>query len=81
LQVIVPDRIRGRIFAFDEGLITLTLAISATIAGWISDVMDVRIVMLGLSGVTLAYSVIWTLATRGVRRSLQTEIRRGQTDA
>src|SRR5207249_3566408 len=70
LQVIVPDRIRGRIFAFDEGLITLTLAISATIAGWISDVVDVRIVMLGLSGVTLAYSVIWTWATRGVRRSL-----------
>jgi MFS family permease len=75
LQVIVPDRIRGRIFAFDEGLITLTLAISATIAGWISDVVDVRIVMLGLSGVTLAYSVIWTLATRGVRRSLASEIR------
>ena len=75
LQVIVPDRIRGRIFAFDEGLITLTLATSATIAGWISDVVDVRIVMLGLSGVTLAYSVIWTVATRGVRRSLGAEIR------
>src|SRR5438093_7829082 len=70
LQVIVPDRIRGRIFAFDEGLITLTLAVSATVAGWISDFVDVRIVMLGLSGVTLSYSVIWTLATRGVRRSL-----------
>ena len=78
LQVIVPDRIRGRIFAFDEGLITLTLAISATIAGWISDVVDVRIVMLGLSGVTLAYSVIWTLATRGVRRSLSSEVRRSE---
>ena len=70
LQVLVPDRIRGRIFAFDEGFITLTLATSATIAGWISDVIDVRIVMLGLSFVTLSYSVVWTLATRGVRRSL-----------
>jgi MFS family permease len=71
LQVIVPDQIRGRIFAFDEGLITLTLAASATTAGLISDVVDVRIVMLGLSAVTLAYTVTWTLATSGVRRSLR----------
>jgi MFS family permease len=70
LQLIVPDHIRGRIFAFDEGFITLTLAVSATIAGWISDVVDVRLVMLGLTGITLSYSVVWTLATSGVRRSL-----------
>jgi MFS family permease len=70
LQLIVPDHIRGRIFAFDEGFITLTLALSATISGWISDVVDVRLVMLGLTGITLSYSVIWTLATAGVRRSL-----------
>jgi MFS family permease len=70
LQLLVPDHIRGRIFAFDEGFITLTLALSATIAGWISDVVDVRFVMLGLTGITLSYSVIWTLATGGVRRSL-----------
>ncbi|HEY3210865.1 MAG TPA: MFS transporter [Actinomycetota bacterium] len=70
LQLIVPDHIRGRIFAFDEGFITLTLALSATVAGWISDVVDVRLVMLGLAGITLSYSVVWTLATGGVRRSL-----------
>jgi MFS family permease len=71
LQVIVPDHIRGRIFAFDEGLITLTIATSATIAGAIADVVDVRVVMVGLSAVTLTYTVLWTLATRGVRRSLR----------
>lgn len=71
LQLIVPDRIRGRIFAFDEGMITLTIAASATAAGWIADVVDVRIVMLGLAAVTLAYSVVWTVATRKVRRSLR----------
>jgi hypothetical protein len=70
LQLIVPDHIRGRIFAFDEGFITLTLALSATVAGWISDVVDVRLVMFGLTGITLSYSVVWTLATGGVRRSL-----------
>ena len=77
LQVIVPDHIRGRIFAFDEGFVTLTLAVSATIAGGISNVVDIRVVMLGLSGVTLAYSVLWTLATRGVRRSLRHELPSG----
>jgi MFS family permease len=75
LQVLVPDHIRGRIFAFDEGFITLTLAVSATVAGWIADVVDVRVVMLGLSGVTLAYSVVWTLATRRIRREIRLRAR------
>jgi MFS family permease len=70
LQVIVPDRIRGRIFAFDEGFITLTLAISAVAAGRMADYVDVRIVMLGLAGVMMAYTAGWTFVTRKVRRSL-----------
>src|SRR5438128_3588262 len=73
LQVIVPDRIRGRIFAFDEGLITLTLATSATLAGWVADVVSVKVVMLGLAAVTMTYTVVWTLATRKIRRSLRRE--------
>src|SRR5439155_6891596 len=56
LQLIVPDRIRGRIFAFDEALISLTIAASATLAGWIADYVDVRVVMLGLAGVTLVFA-------------------------
>lgn len=71
LQVIVPDQVRGRIFAFDEGLITLTLAVSATLAGWAADVVSVKVVMLGLAGVTILYTVLWTVATRRVRRSLR----------
>jgi MFS family permease len=71
LQVIVPDHVRGRIFAFDEALITLTLAVSATVAGLIADVVSVKVVMLGLAGVMLLYTVVWTLATGRVRRSLR----------
>jgi MFS family permease len=70
LQRLVPDRIRGRIFAFDEGFITLTLAISAVVAGRAADYVDVRIVMIGLAGVMMAYTVGWTFVTRKVRRSL-----------
>jgi MFS family permease len=70
LQVIVPDRIRGRIFAFDEALISLTLAASATLAGLAAEVFDVRHVMFGLACVAGVYAVAWTLATRGIRRSV-----------
>jgi MFS family permease len=73
LQVIVPDRIRGRIFAFDEALISVTIALSATLAGWVAEFVDVRVVMLGLAGVSALYAVVWTVATRAVRRSLRPE--------
>jgi MFS family permease len=71
LQVIVPDRIRGRIFAFDEALISVTIAVSATLAGWVAEFVDVRVVMLGLAGVSAIYAVVWVLATTKVRRSLR----------
>jgi MFS family permease len=71
LQVIVPDHIRGRIFGFDEAMISTTIAASATISGWLADIFDVRHVMLGLAGVAAVYTVVWTLATGKVRRSLR----------
>jgi MFS family permease len=71
LQLIVPDRIRGRIFAFDEALISITLAGSALIAGWLADVFGVRGVLFGLALVALIYSAAWTYFTRNVRRSFR----------
>ncbi len=74
LQVIVPDHIRGRILAFDQGLISLTVAVSATLSGWVADFVDVRVVMLGLAAVAGLYAVVWTIATTGIRRSFRSEI-------
>jgi len=71
LQLLVPDAIRGRIFAFDEGLITFTVALSAVVAGAIANVVSVRIVMVGLACVITTYAAVWTLATRGIRRGLR----------
>ena len=73
LQLIVPDAIRGRILAFDQGIIELTVAASATLAGWVADYVGVRVVMVGLAGVALTYALTWTLATSGIRRSLGRE--------
>jgi predicted membrane-bound mannosyltransferase len=68
LQVIVPDRIRGRVFSFDFGLVTLTLACSILLGGWAADHFDPRAVMLVMAGVALAYAVVWSVATTGLRR-------------
>jgi MFS family permease len=70
LQVIVPDHIRGRVFAFDYGLVTAGIALSATLAGWMADYVGVRAVMMALAGVEVLYSILWSVATRRVRRSL-----------
>jgi MFS family permease len=71
LQLLVPDAIRGRIFAFDEALITFTIAVSAVAAGAVAGVVSVKIVMVGLACITVGYALVWTLATRKVRRSLR----------
>jgi MFS family permease len=70
LQRIVPDRIRGRVFAFDLGLVTASIAIAAVVAGLAADVYGVRPVMLGFACLAIGYSVLWTFLTRKVRRSL-----------
>jgi MFS family permease len=80
LQLIVPDRIRGRIFAFDEALITFTVALSAVVGGTIADRVSVRIVMAGSATVILLYAAVWTAATRKLRRSLRAPTATGRTE-
>jgi MFS family permease len=73
LQRIVPDSIRGRVFAFDFGLVTASIAIAAALAGLAADYWNVRYVMDGFAALGLAYAVLWTFLTRNVRRSLRPE--------
>jgi MFS family permease len=68
LQRIVPDRIRGRVFSFDFGLVTLSLACSILVAGWAADHFDPRVVVGGLAGVALIYAVTWSVLTTPIRR-------------
>ncbi|MFL5737760.1 MAG: MFS transporter [Actinomycetota bacterium] len=68
LQRIVPDRIRGRVFAFDLAFITVTITASSLLTGWAADRFGPRATALGLAVVALAWAAAWWTATRRVRR-------------
>lgn len=67
LQRLTPDRIRGRIFAFDYALVTLSLGVSSFVAGWLADTLGPRPAVIGLGGVALAWSGTWWVLTRDIR--------------
>jgi MFS family permease len=69
LQRIVPDRIRGRIFAFDSALITLTLTVSALVTGWTAKAFGARPTAIALGLVAVAWAAVWTWVTTDVRRA------------
>jgi MFS family permease len=68
LQVLVPDHIRGRIFAVDFALITLSLAVSSLIASAIADTAGPRIAAVVLGGISVSWAAVWWVLTRKVRR-------------
>jgi predicted MFS family arabinose efflux permease len=69
LQRLVPDRIRGRIFAFDYALITLSLGVSSIVAGALADAVGPRLAVGVVGGVALGWAAAWWVLTRGVRRT------------
>lgn len=64
LQQLTPDRIRGRVFAADFALVGSTMAISVAGAGVLADRFGPQTAATWLAFGTLAYTVIWPLATR-----------------
>lgn len=64
LQRLTPDRIRGRVFAADFTLVSLTMAASVAAAGALADAIGPQRAATYLAFGTLAYTLIWPLATR-----------------
>lgn len=64
LQRLTPDYIRGRIFAMDLGLVTLTLALSTFLTGLAVDYFDPHIVAMGLGLTFISFGTIWAIAVR-----------------
>src|SRR3990172_5102419 len=69
LQRIVPDLIRGRIFAFDGMLVTLTFGISSVLTGVLADAFGARATAVAMGAIALVWALVWTWLTTDVRRA------------
>lgn len=63
LQMVVPDRVRGRVFAFEFALLTLTQSISIFWAGYAQDTLGwtIREVTASSGVAGLAVGLLWTV--------------------
>jgi MFS family permease len=68
LQRLTPDRIRGRVFAFDYGFVTLTIAGSVVLAGVAAEHFGPRRSAFTIAGLSLVLTVAWTFWRRRVLR-------------
>ena len=59
--MIVPDAFRGRVFAFEFAMLTLTQSISIFAAGYMMDTwgLDVRQVAVTVAGAGVVMALIW----------------------
>ncbi|MGH2634747.1 MAG: MFS transporter [Actinomycetota bacterium] len=73
LQRIVPDRIRGRIFAADGMLVTLTFGSSAVLTGWLADTFEPGPTAVAMGAVAIVWAGVWTWLTTDVRRATMIE--------
>jgi predicted MFS family arabinose efflux permease len=69
LQVSTPDELRGRIFATDLALVTLTMTISFIVGGVASNQFGPRPVMLVLAVVNLIWGISYLWFTRRLRHT------------
>ena len=69
LQSAVPDYIRGRVFAADFALVTVTMSLSIMAAGALAEVTGPRLPTLMLAGVGGLWGVVYLTLTRTLRRA------------
>ncbi|MFV2018004.1 MFS transporter [Micromonospora sp. LOL_023] len=79
LQAVVPDRLRGRVFAADLMLATLAISVSQLLVASVIDTLDSRIILAACGLVTITYATGWWLVTR--RFSLATPVDDAATGA
>lgn len=68
LQAEVPDALRGRVFATDVMLTTVSISVSQLVVGVFVDHVPTRVLIACCGGVTVTYAIVWRLVTRRVLR-------------
>ena len=66
LQRAAPDAIRGRVFSFDYGLVTLTVALSTLIAGFLAERISPAAATWTLVGLAATAAIGWIVFARPV---------------
>jgi MFS family permease len=68
LQKIVPDSLRGRLFAMDLALLTLTAALGSVVWGFAIDRLGVRLVVQAVAALCGLAALAWAGALRRIER-------------
>jgi hypothetical protein len=69
LQTAVPDYIRGRVFAADFALVTVSMSLSLVVSGALAGAAGPRLPTLLLAGVGGVWGVVYLTLTRPIRRA------------
>ena len=77
LQQLTPDRIRGRIFSMDFGMVTLAIAFSTFLTGAAVERFDPQTIALALGAVFVLYGAVWSIAVWWSQRTRPDEWRVG----
>jgi hypothetical protein len=67
LQITTADEFRGRIFATDFALVTLTMSVSFTVAGLVAESTGPEPVIAALAALSALWATAYLLATRRIR--------------
>ena len=70
LQAAVPDYIRGRVFAADFALVTVSMSLSLMVSGLLAEIAGPRLPTLVLAGVGGLWGVVYLTLTRSLRREM-----------
>jgi hypothetical protein len=73
LQRSTPDGIRGRIFSFDYGLVTMAIALSTLLAGFVAEALRPDLAVWVMVGLIAVAGTGWSLLSR---RAMQDRIAR-----
>jgi MFS family permease len=68
LQRAAPDQIRGRVFSFDYGLVTVTIAVSMLIAGFLAELLVPAATTWAMVGLAAVAATGWVMLARPVIR-------------
>jgi hypothetical protein len=68
LQRASPDDIRGRLFSFDYGLVTLTIALSTILAGVLAESLTPQLAVWAMVGLVATSGLAWVAFSRPLWR-------------